>query len=265
MSRITISQLRKLKQKGQKFACLTAYDASFAAILDKAGVELLLVGDSLGMVVQGHESTVPVTLEDILYHCQWVQRGSQHALLMADMPFASYATPIDALKNASRLMQQGGVQIVKLEGGAWLADTVQLLTQRGIPVCAHLGLLPQSVHQLGGYRVQGKTAASAEQLQADALALQAAGASLLLLECVVEPVAAAISTALDIPVIGIGASAACDAQILVVYDVLGITQGKIPSFSKNFLMETGSMDAAVAAYVQAVKTGAFPTERHVFS
>ncbi|OAD20881.1 3-methyl-2-oxobutanoate hydroxymethyltransferase, partial [Candidatus Thiomargarita nelsonii] len=176
MSRITLTQLRKFKATGEKISCLTAYDASFAHFLDQAGVDILLVGDSLGMVIQGHDSTLPVTVENMIYHCQLVQRGSQRALLVVDMPFMSYATPSQALETAARLMREGQAQVVKLEGGAWLVDTVQLLTERGIPVCAHLGLTPQSVHQLGGYRIQGRSETEAKRLQDDALALQTAGA-----------------------------------------------------------------------------------------
>jgi 3-methyl-2-oxobutanoate hydroxymethyltransferase len=264
MSRITLTKLRKLKATGEKISCLTAYDASFAHFLDQAGVEILLVGDSLGMVIQGYDSTLPVTVEDMIYHCQLVQRGSQRALLIVDMPFMSYATPSQALETAARLMREGQAQVVKLEGGAWLVDTVQLLTERGIPVCAHLGLTPQSVHQLGGYRVQGRTETDAKRLQDDALALQTAGASLLVLECVPSDLAADISTSLDIPVIGIGAGAACDGQVLVLYDMLGITPGKSPSFSKDFLQETGSIPAAIEAFVSAVKKGTFPGHEQSF-
>jgi 3-methyl-2-oxobutanoate hydroxymethyltransferase len=264
MSRITLTQLRQLKAKGEKIAVLTAYDASFAYLLDQAGIEVLLVGDSLGMVIQGHDSTLPVTTDDMIYHCQQVHRGSQRALLVVDMPFMSYATPNLALENASRLMREGQAQVVKLEGGAWLVETVHKLTERGIPVCAHLGLTPQSVHQLGGYRIQGRSVNEAERLRNDALALQAAGASLLVLECVPSQLAADITTSLEIPVIGIGAGAACDGQVLVLYDMLGITPGKRPSFTKDFLPETGSIPAAIEAFVRAVKEGTFPGVEHAF-
>lgn len=264
MSRITLTQLRKLKADGEKIAMLTVYDASFAHILDHAGVDVLLVGDSLGMVIQGHTDTLPVTVENMIYHCHLVHRGSQRALLMVDMPFMSYATPATALENASRLMREGRAQIVKLEGGAWLVETVRLLTERGIPVCAHLGLTPQSVHQLGGYRIQGRTETGAERLQQDALALQAAGASLLVLECIPAGLAATITALLDIPVVGIGAGVACDGQVLVLYDLLGITPGKRPSFSKNFLLGTDSIAAAIEAFVKAVKSSTFPADEHTF-
>ncbi|EDN69368.1 Ketopantoate hydroxymethyltransferase [Beggiatoa sp. PS] len=264
MSRITLTQLRKLKAKGEKIAVLTAYDASFANLLDQACLEILLVGDSLGMVIQGHDSTLPVTVEDMIYHCQQVHRGSQQTLLIVDMPFMSYATPNTALETAARLMREGQAQVVKLEGGAWLVETVRMLTERGIPVCAHLGLTPQSVYQLGGYRIQGRTVNEARRLRNDALALQAAGASLLVLECVPSQLAADITASLEIPVIGIGAGAACDGQVLVLYDMLGITPGKRPSFSKDFLQETGTILAAIEAFVRAVKEGTFPGEEHTF-
>lgn len=264
MSRTTLTQLRKFKANGEKIAILTVYDASFASVLDQAGVDILLVGDSLGMVIQGHTDTLPVTVEDMIYHCRHVSRGSQKALLIVDMPFMSYATPTIALDNAARLMREGHAQIVKLEGGTWLIETVQLLTQRGIPVCAHLGLTPQSVHQLGGYRVQGRTEKEAEQLIQDALALEKAGASLLVLECVPAHLAKTVTDSLEIPVIGIGAGIHCDGQVLVLYDMLGITPGKRPSFSKDFLQETHSVAEAVEAFVQAVKTGAFPSDEHTF-
>jgi len=264
MSRITLTQLRKFKEKGEKISCLTAYDASFAHLIDQAGIEILLVGDSLGMVIQGHDSTLPVTVEDMIYHCRLVRRGSQRALLVVDMPFMSYATPSQALETAARLMREGQAQVVKLEGGAWLVETVRLLTERGIPVCAHLGLTPQSVHQLGGYRIQGRSDTEAKRLREDALALQAAGASLLVLECVPGDLAAEITASLKIPVIGIGAGAACDGQVLVLYDVLGVTFGRVPSFSRDFLREAGSVSAAIGAFVGAVKGGSFPAHEPNF-
>jgi 3-methyl-2-oxobutanoate hydroxymethyltransferase len=255
---LTLTHLRKMKSEGQKIACLTAYDASFAARLELAGVDIALVGDSLGMVIQGYDSTLPVTMDDMVYHCRHVRRGSQRMFLIADMPFMSYAAPAAALENAARLMREGHAQMVKLEGGAWLIDTIRLLTERGIPVCGHLGLMPQSVHQLGGYRVQGRSDSDAQRIFDDALALQDAGASLLVLECIPPALAQRISAALQIPVIGIGAGVHCDGQVLVLYDMLGITPGKRPSFSKNFLESAGSIPAALQAYVQAVKSGEFP-------
>jgi len=265
MSRITLTKIHQLKKQGEKITCLTAYDASFAAILDQAGIEILLVGDSLGMVIQGHENTLPVTIENMIYHSQQVYRGSQNALLVVDMPFMSYAQPDIALHNATRLMQNGYAQVVKLEGGAWLVDTIKLLTERGIPVCGHLGLTPQSVHQFGGYRVQGRSEQQAEQIRQDALALQTAGASLLVLECVPSALAAEITARLNIPVIGIGAGVACDGQVLVLHDLLGITLGKSPSFAKNFLAETDSIPGAIQAFIQAVKQATFPAQEHTFS
>jgi len=264
MSRITLKQLSKLKAQGEKITCLTVYDASFAHILDQAGVEILLVGDSLGMVIQGHENTLAVTVADMVYHCQQVYRGSQRSLLMADMPFMSYATPEQALDTAAQLMRAGHAQVVKLEGGLWLTETIQLLTQRGIPVCAHLGLMPQSIHQLGGYYIQGRQLQDAERLRQEALALQAAGAVLLVLECVPGALAAEITAAMDIPVIGIGAGHGCDAQVLVLYDMLGITPGKRPSFCKNFLQTHGSVTTAIEAFVSEVKAGQFPGLEHTF-
>lgn len=265
MNRITLTYLRKLKTKGEKITVLTVYDASFAQLLDQAGIDILLIGDSLGMVIQGHDSTLPVTLEDMVYHSQLVQRGSQRALLVVDMPFMSYATPPQALDSAARLLREGHAQVVKLEGGAWLVETVRLLTERGIPVCGHLGLTPQSVHQLGGYQIQGRTDAQAETLRHDALALQAAGASLLVLECIPSQLAADITASLDIPVIGIGAGPACDAQVLVLYDLLGITPGKRPSFAKDFLTDAGTIPAALKAFIKAVKEGTFPGPEHTFN
>jgi 3-methyl-2-oxobutanoate hydroxymethyltransferase len=264
MSRITVSHLRKMKEQGEKFAVLTAYDASFAHLLDSAGIEVVLVGDSLGMVVQGRESTVPVTMDEMIYHCVMVGRGCEHALMIADMPFMSYASPEVAMTNAARLMKEGGAQMVKLEGGAVMVETVRQLTQRGVPVCAHLGLLPQSVHKLGGYRVQGRDADAAVQMMADARAMEEAGADLVVLECVPRRLAADISRAISIPVIGIGAGGDTDGQVLVLYDMLGITPGKRPSFSHDFLAETGSVAGAITAYADQVKDGRFPGESHGF-
>lgn len=264
MKNVTLTTLRDMKRRGEKIACLTAYDAAFAALLEEACVEVILVGDSLGMVVQGHDSTLPVNIDDMVYHCRVVRRGSHRTFLIADMPFMSYATPDMALDNAARLMREGQAQMVKVEGGAWLIDTIKQLTERGIPVCGHLGLTPQSVHQLGGYRVQGREGDSAEKIFSDALSLQQAGASLLVLECIPSKLAGRITTALEIPVIGIGAGAACDGQVLVLYDLLGITPGKPPSFSKNFLTGTGSIPVALSQFVKEVKNGGFPGETHRF-
>ena len=259
---ITVTTLAKMKRAREKFAVLTAYDASFAALLEAAGVEVILVGDSLGMVVQGQDTTVPVTMEDMIYHTRMVARGCQSALLMVDMPFASYTTVEQAVYNAARLMGEGGAQMVKLEGGGWLVETVRQLSRTGIPVCAHLGLLPQSVHKLGGYKVQGREDVAARQIIDEALALQDAGADVALVECIPAELAARLAEALEIPLIGIGAGAGCDAQVLVSYDMLGITFGRRPKFSKNFLTGQDSLQAAVAAYVAAVKSGEFPDPAH---
>ncbi|QQS54140.1 MAG: 3-methyl-2-oxobutanoate hydroxymethyltransferase [Candidatus Competibacteraceae bacterium] len=258
----TVTTLAKMKRDREKFTVLTAYDASFAALLEAAGVDVLLVGDSLGMVIQGQRTTVPVTLEDMIYHTRLVARGCHSALLMADMPFASYATVEQAVHNAARLMREGGAQMVKLEGGGWLVETVRQLSRNGIPVCAHLGLLPQSIHKLGSYRVQGREEATARQIIDEALALQDAGADVALVECIPAELAARLAEALTIPLIGIGAGPGCDAQVLVSYDMLGITPGRRPRFSKDFLTGHDSLRAAVEAYVHAVKSSEFPGPEH---
>jgi 3-methyl-2-oxobutanoate hydroxymethyltransferase len=263
-SPVTRATLDRLKQAGEKIACLTAYDATFAQLVDDAGVEVIIVGDSLGMVVQGRESTLPVTLEDMIYHAACVARGSRRALRVVDMPFMSYPNVPEALRNAARLMREGGAQMVKLEGGARIVEIVHDLTQQGIPVCGHLGLLPQSVHQLGGYRVQGRERESAHAILEDARGLESAGAGLLVLECVPADLAREITRAVSMPVIGIGAGPGCDGQVLVLQDMLGITPGKRPKFSRDFMAGTGSIQAAVAAYVQAVKSGSFPAPEHGF-
>lgn len=265
VSQIKVSTLCDMKRRGEKFACLTAYDASFAAVLDEAGVELVLVGDSLGMVIQGHETTLPVTMDDMVYHTANVARACKRPLLMADLPFMSYTRPEQALENAARLMQEGGAHAVKLEGGYEQAETVRQLARCGIPVCAHLGLRPQSVHKLGGYRVQGRDSQTAQEMRRDAQALQEAGADMLLLECVPAALASEISASVGIPVIGIGAGSGCDAQILVLQDVLGITPGRPPRFSRNFMQGADSIQQAVRNYVQAVKRGDFPLAEHTFN
>jgi len=264
MSSITLSTLQQMKQRGEKFAVLTAYDASFAQIIDEAGVEVLLVGDSLGMVVQGKESTIPVSMDEMVYHTSLVARAARRALVVADMPFMSYATVEQALASAARLMKEGGAQMVKLEGGALRLEAVRRLAENGVPVCAHLGLLPQSVHKLGGYRIQGREQSVAEQMVTDALALEQAGADLLVLECVPRALARQITEALAIPVIGIGAGADTDGQVLVLYDMLGITPGKRPSFSHDFLLGAGSVRGAIEAYAEQVKAGSFPGVQHGF-
>ncbi|MCW8887990.1 MAG: 3-methyl-2-oxobutanoate hydroxymethyltransferase [Gammaproteobacteria bacterium] len=263
-SKVTLSTLHKMKQSGVRFSCLTAYDATFAKVLDSAGVEVILVGDSLGMVIQGQESTVAVDMDDMVYHTKCVQRGARNALIMADMPFMSYPNPDEALYNAARLMREGGAHMVKLEGGARIVETVRALAENGVPVCAHLGLLPQSVHKLGGYKVQGREEAQAEQMLLDAEALVEAGADILLLECVPSELALRLTKSVDVPVIGIGAGAGCDAQVLVLHDMLGLGSGVSPKFVKDFLAESGSIGAAIESYVAAVKSGEFPAEEHSF-
>lgn len=262
--RITIRDLQQKKQAGEKIVCLTAYDASFARILDQAGVDVVLVGDSLGMVVQGHDTTLPVEMSSMIYHTRNVSRGLQHSLLMADMPFLSFTSVQQALDNAGNLMRQAGAQMVKLEGNGDQVEIVHALASQGIPVCAHLGLQPQRVHKLGGYRVQGREQAFADQMIDDAIALQQAGADLMLLECVPQSLAKTITEKLPVPVIGIGAGAACDGQILVLYDILDISIGFRPKFSKNFIQHSGSIEGAVKAYVDAVKSGEFPSQEHSF-
>lgn len=260
---VTAPGLRGLREANQKITMLTCYDASFASLMDRCGVDVLLVGDSLGMVCQGHNSTLPVTVADVAYHTASVARGNQTALLVADMPFGSYGTPEAAFDNAVKLMQ-AGAQVVKLEGGVWLADTIHFLTERSIPVCAHIGLTPQSVHQLGGYKVQGKSTEGADQLMADALAIQKAGASLVVLEAIPSPLAKRVTDSLVIPTIGIGAGPDCSGQVLVMHDLLGVFPGKKARFVKNFMEGKVSIDAAVLAYIAAVKDGSFPGVEHSF-
>ncbi len=261
---ITLHSLQEMKHRGEKFACITAYDALFAGLCVKAGAEVLLVGDSLGMVLQGHDSTLPVTMDDMVYHTQCVKRGNQSALLIADLPFMSYASAPQTLENAARLMCAGG-QMVKLEGGAWIAETTRLLTERGIPVCAHMGLTPQSVNRIGGFRVQGRDPAAASTMIEEAKLLEANGASMLLVECIPAALGKKISESLSIPVIGIGAGKDTDGQIMVLHDVLGISP-ITPRFVKNFLPEsTTGIPGAIAAYVKAVKTGVFPAPEHGYA
>jgi 3-methyl-2-oxobutanoate hydroxymethyltransferase len=261
---VNVSTLVRMKAEGEKIACMTAYDASFATLVDDAGVDVVLVGDSLGMVIQGHDTTVPVTLDDVIYHCKAVARGSYRPFLMADMPFMTYASREQALENAVRLMQEGGAKIVKLEGGAGQVEIVEFLASHDIAVCAHLGLKPQSVHKVGGFRVQGRDEAAAEQMLRDALALEAAGADVVLLECIPATLGAEITKALRVPVIGIGAGPDTDGQILVLYDVLNITTGRKPRFSKDFMSGSDSPLDALKAYVQAVKTKTYPGPEHCF-
>ena len=259
---VTINTIKKLKASGEKTTCVALYDAPMAAMAQRCGVEMVLVGDSLGMTVLGYDSTVPVTMEHMIYHVEAVKRGNQHSLILGDMPFMTYATIDDAMKNATRIMQ-AGAHMVKLEGGAWLADTVKQLTDRGIPVCAHIGLTPQSVNKFGGFRVQGRTPEQAETILEDAKQLEQAGADLVVLECVPPALADAITQALSITTIGIGASANTDAQVLVINDILGLTE-QPPKFSKNFLLEAPDIPGALAKYVSDVKSGAFPSDEHLF-
>ncbi|MEB0139917.1 MULTISPECIES: 3-methyl-2-oxobutanoate hydroxymethyltransferase [unclassified Undibacterium] len=260
---VSVPSLLQMRAQGDKITMLTCYDASFAALMDRCGVEVLLIGDSLGMVCQGHNSTLPVTLADIAYHTAAVARGNNKALLVADMPFGSYATPEAAYANAVQLVQ-AGAQMVKLEGGTWLVPVIRFLTERAIPVCAHLGLTPQSVHQLGGYKVQGKTSAAADLLKAEALAVQAAGATLLVLEAIPAALGKEVTDSLSIPTIGIGAGVDCSGQVLVMHDLLGVFPGHKARFVKNFMDGQTSIDAAVLAYVSAVKQQSFPAAEHSF-
>ncbi|TKI08797.1 3-methyl-2-oxobutanoate hydroxymethyltransferase [Martelella alba] len=263
MKTTTVSQLRAWKQQRRKFASITAYDASFARLFEQAGIQVMLVGDSLGMTVQGHDSTLPVTVDDIAYHTRCVRRGAPSCLLLSDLPFMSYATPLQAYENAAVLMR-AGANMVKLEGGAWLAETVHGLTERAVPVCGHLGLTPQSVNIFGGYKVQGRDSDSAERLYEDALALEAAGAQLLVLECVPVPLARRVTESLSIPVIGIGAGNVTDGQILVMHDALGITGQGTPKFARDFLAESGDVRSAVRRYAEEVEQGRYPGPEHSF-
>ncbi|MDH5393895.1 MAG: 3-methyl-2-oxobutanoate hydroxymethyltransferase [Gammaproteobacteria bacterium] len=263
-NKITVRKLLQMKTAEEKIVCLTAYDVSFATLLDDAGVDVVLVGDSLGMVIQGLENTLPVTMDDMVYHSRCVARGLKRSLLMVDMPFMSHITPQVALQNAGRLMKESGAQIVKLEGGSEQREVVMALTSNGIPVCAHLGLQPQRVHKLGGYRVQGREADVAERMLTEAGILEQAGADVLLLECVPAELATKITKAVSIPVIGIGAGAGVDGQILVLQDILGITPGRAPKFSKDFMAGADSIQAAIQHYIAAVKAKSFPQQEHIF-
>lgn len=263
--RKTLTDLKKMKQAGDKIVCLTSYDASFTSLIESAGVDVILVGDSLGMVMQGHDSTLPVTVDDIVYHLQCVTRVSRSAFIIGDMPFMSYATVEQAVHNAARLMQQGGAHMVKLEGSDTQIEIVTELTRRGIPVCAHLGLQPQSVHKIGGYHVQGRDEDTAIKMMQHANLLVEAGADLLLLECVPHALAKAITESSDIPVIGIGAGADSDGQILVLQDAVGLTAGHVPKFVQDFSEQQRHPKAAIAAYVAAVRDGNFPGNEHCFS
>ena len=262
---VNVSTLRRMKADGEPIACLTAYDASYAVLVDAAGTDLVLVGDSLGMVIQGHDTTVPVTVDDIVYHCRTVARGLRRAFLVADMPFMSYTKPGQALDNAVRLMQEGGAMMVKLEGGDDQVEIVEHLARHDIPVCAHLGLKPQSVHKIGGFKVQGREPDQVQEMLESAQRLQDAGADIVLLECIPNEAGQMITAALDVPVIGIGAGPHVDGQILVLYDILDITQGRTPRFVKNFQAGRDAPLAAIQAYVQAVKDGTYPEPEHCFT
>lgn len=263
MKKVTTSTLRKMKQDGEKITVLTAYDASFAKLFDEQGVEVLLIGDSLGMVLQGMDDTLSVTVDDIAYHTRAVRKGTQRALIVSDMPFMAYATTEQAYQSAAQLMASGA-NMVKLEGGEWLLPTIAGLVQRGIPVCGHLGLTPQSVNVFGGFKVQGRLPEQAQKMIDDAIALAQAGIQMLVLECVPSALAEAISKAIDVPVIGIGAGAKTDGQVLVMHDMFGISANYMPKFSKNYLSEHGDIRAAVAAFIKEVKEGVFPGSEHSF-
>jgi 3-methyl-2-oxobutanoate hydroxymethyltransferase len=261
---VTLGTLDKMKREREKIACITCYDASFAVLCDRADVDLVLVGDSLGMVMQGHDTTVPVTMDDIVYHCKAVARGLHRPFLVADLPFARFQTAEIALANSVRLMQEGGAEMVKLESGLSQLEIVEFLARHDIAVCAHLGLRPQSVHKTGGFRVQGREAEAAERMIANAKSLESAGADIVLLECIPTDLGKRIAESLHVPVIGIGAGPHCDGQILVLYDVLDITTGRKPRFVKNFMEGAGNNLEAVARYVKAVKDGSYPAPEHTF-
>ncbi|MGR9099895.1 MAG: 3-methyl-2-oxobutanoate hydroxymethyltransferase [Gammaproteobacteria bacterium] len=259
---VTVVDLAAMKRRGEKIACLTAYDASFSAVLDEAGVDLILVGDSLGMVIQGRDTTLPVTLDDMVYHTRCVAGARKRALVLADLPFMTYPTPQAAAESAARLMREAGAQMIKLEG--FRPEIIRFVADQGIPVCGHLGLLPQSINQLGSYRVQGKESDAAAKMIGDAKMLEQAGIGLLVLECVPSKLAAEISRELTVPVIGIGAGVECDGQVLVLYDMLDIGIGRRPSFSKNYIKQAGTVEGAVKAYVEDVKNSKFPAPEHGF-
>ncbi len=261
---ISLANLKARRQGGEKIVMLTCYDASFAAMMDRCGVDVLLVGDSLGMVLQGHESTLPVTMDQMVYHVQCVARAKPKAWVIADMPFASYQeSPSQAYANAARLMASGA-QMVKIEGGAWLSPTIEFLAKRGIPVCAHLGLTPQSVHALGGYRVQGRDSKAADQLIADAKLLEASGADMVLVELIPTPLGARLTEALKVPTIGIGAGPHLTGQVLVLHDILDVTPGKKARFAKNYLRGADSIESAIQNFVSEVRSGAYPGPEHGF-
>src|ERR1700693_2998050 len=258
---VTLSTLDQMKQRGEKIACMTVYDASFAVLLDAAGVDVALVGDSLGMVIQGHDTTVPVTMDQMVYHCAAAARGLHRPFLIADLPFMSYPSRELALSNSVRLMQEGGARMIKLESGKGQTEIVEFLAQHDIAVCATRALKPQSVHKTGGFRVQGRESAAAQRMHEEALSLEAAGADLVLLECIPSKLGASITQAVKVPVIGIGAGPDTDGQILVLYDILDITSGRKPRFVRNFMTGSASPQEALTRYVQAVKTGEYAGRR----
>ncbi|NHQ89571.1 3-methyl-2-oxobutanoate hydroxymethyltransferase [Janthinobacterium lividum] len=260
---VTIHTLATLRAAGEKITMLTCYDASFASLMDRCGVEILLIGDSLGMVCNGLNSTLPVTVAELAYHTASVARGSKSAMILSDLPFGAYGTPETAYANAVILMQ-AGAHMIKIEGGAWLAETVRFLTERGIPICAHIGLTPQFVHQLGGYKVQGKSTESAAELKNDALVLQNAGAAIVLMEAMPSQLGKEVTEMLTIPTIGIGAGPDCSGQVLVMHDMLGVFPGRKARFVRNFMEGAASIDDAVTGYVKAVKDGSFPALEHCF-
>ncbi|MGK5043009.1 3-methyl-2-oxobutanoate hydroxymethyltransferase [Janthinobacterium sp. GB1R12] len=260
---VTIHTLATLRAAGEKITMLTCYDASFASLMDRCGVEILLIGDSLGMVCNGLNSTLPVTVAELAYHTASVARGSKSAMILSDLPFGAYGTPETAYANAVILMQ-AGAHMIKIEGGAWLAETVRFLTERGIPICAHIGLTPQFVHQLGGYKVQGKSTESAAELKNDALVLQNAGAAIVLMEAMPSQLGKEVTDMLTIPTIGIGAGPDCSGQVLVMHDMLGVFPGRKARFVRNFMEGAASIDDAVTGYVKAVKDGSFPALEHCF-
>lgn len=262
-SNVTLTHLQNMRTQGEKITVLTAYDASFAALFDRCGIEVLLIGDSLGNVIQGHTTTIPVTVQDIAYHTACVARGSKHALIIADMPFASYGNPAQALETA-RILMQAGAHMVKLEGGTWLTEIISHLVKQGIPVCAHLGLTPQSVNTMGGFKVQGKTQEAAKKMIDDALALQDAGAQLIVLEAIPAELGKTLTEKLAIPTIGIGAGPDCSGQVLVMHDALGAFPGRQPKFVKNFLQGSSSIEEAVHRYRDEVKASTFPAAEHCF-
>ncbi len=261
---VTLSTLARMKEEGRKIASLTCYDASFAVLLDAADVDLVLVGDSLGMVIQGRDTTVPVTMDHMVYHCSIVSRGLHRPFLIGDLPFMSYPSKERALESSVRLMQEGGAQMVKLESGASQLEIVEFLAGHDIAVCAHLGLRPQSVHKTGGFRVQGRQEEAAARMIADAKRLESAGADIVLLECIPAQLGKAVTEALAVPVIGIGAGPDTDGQILVLYDILDITTGRKPRFVRNFMAGAGDTLEAIKRYVEAVRSGAYPAPEHCF-